>query len=836
MLPEEQKYGHYEQPAKTITLDEEGEKWFKFLFDDLSVRAKNALLTSDIKCLEDLTPWLVGTCNNFLTLRNCGKNTSAELMEMVRKLREHVNCIIQVDNDNDFILGDAYLQSNLHELLKTYADFLQSIYEATKVALGYSFRSYLDSILKFPKYSNKLVSQLVAFLNNPTEYKLAHKRRPRYAFVDDYSRYTKKLLDIYDNKMAYEVFRHKDTINLQKDQIIQHINNQNARLVHAFEMYFYEYCDNSVLNLYYLICFTDYEEAKYRNLGEDSSKQLFLQLQEIKKIIEDSVDISEPDSSIRNKHLWSSLFFEPSLTSLISDKYKQLGYFPFFLAIKLSLLSDDNVGAYIFRQCSNIYAENEMKTLSDIASTTSLSRERVRQIRSNQFRNLHDKIVKLSKSGCLENYEYNPVKDYELKNIATREEVPFNSNFIVWVICQIDNRYELIGNVGSAFFAYPSVTETLFAVPKVLSHTFDFKKFIKSIETQLQEKRYYEERIELEQYVNQLCKENTDTATFYEIVKECRNILERGFPDAIVNSQIVFQQNARKAATEIIEDILRENDAPMTVDEIAAILMQDYPELEQTSAKIRANALRNPNIVAISRTSTYTLREWAELEGKRGGTIRELAAEYLNSLSRPIAQLSDICEYIARFRTNVKESNVKANLLLEANDKYSLYFKDGLQFIGFTDWQFDDEYVKQEKRQKRLSFSERIEQLEQFIKNNGRFPYSSNVPVEEIQLSRFYRLSLTYLKDGKLSQEEASEIERITTTYGHLKTKKERVSWDEWLERFVKFITENNTLPRRSSPEYAWYEKNKASYEEGQLLQNQASAFAFLVKIIDRMA
>ena len=92
------------------------------------------------------------------------------------------------------------------------------------------------------------------------------------------------------------------------------------------------------------------------------------------------------------------------------------------------------------------------------------------------------------------------------------------------------------------------------------------------------------------------------------------------------------------------------------------------------------------------------------------------------------------------------------------------------------------------------------------------------------------------MKDGKLSQEEASEIERITTTYGHLKVKKERVSWDEWLERFVKHITENNTLPRRSSPEYAWYEENKALFDAGQLTPEQTSSFAFLNKIVNKMS
>lgn len=836
MLSEEQKYGHFEQRNKTITFSEESAKWFKLLFDELSVRAKNVLLASDIDNIEGLAPWLLGVSNNFLALRNCGKNTSVELMEFVLKLREHVDCITQIGDETDLIIGEEDMQSNLHEMLKSYADYLQSIYNATKITLSNAFRAYMDSVLKFPKHSNKLVSQLVAFLKNPIEYRMSQKRHSRYSFADDYSKYTKKLLNVYNTKMAYEVFRHKDTLELLKDQIKQQINNQNTRFVNAFEIYFYEYCHNSILNLYYLICFTDYEEAKYRNLGEKSSKQMFLQLQEIRKLIEESIDTSEPDSLIRSKHLWTSLFIEQSVTNLLSNKYKQLGYFPFFLALKLSMLSDDNADVYIFRQCSNIYVKEDMKTLSDVAKITNLSRERVRQIRLKQFRILRGKIVKLSKSQCLENYEYNPVKDYELKNIATREEVPFNSNFVVWVICQIDNRYELIGNVSSAFFAYPSASETLFAVPKVLSNKFDFKKFIKSIETQLHEKRFYEERIELEQYVSQICKESIDIDTFYEIVKECRNIMERVFPDFIINNQIVFRQNARKSATEIIEDILRENGAPMTINDIADILDRDFPETEQTLSKIRANALRNPNIIAISRTSTYTLREWAGVEGKRGGTIRELAAEYLNSLPQPIAKLSDICEYIAIFRTNVKEGNVKVNLLLEANNKYSLYLKDGIQYIGFTDGNISNEYVKQERTQGRRTFSDSIKRLEQFIIDNGRFPYSSGVDEEEARLSRFYNVSLGHLRKGTLSDEEVSEVERITVAYGHLKLKKERVSWDEWLERFVKHITENNSLPRRSSPEYAWYDENKVLFEVGQLTPEQKSSFAFLNKIVARMS
>ena len=79
---------------------------------------------------------------------------------------------------------ESYEQIDIRELFKTYADFLQSIYEATKTTLSFSFRVYLDSILKFPKFGNKLVSQLVFFLNNPTEYRNTQRRRPRQLFAD----------------------------------------------------------------------------------------------------------------------------------------------------------------------------------------------------------------------------------------------------------------------------------------------------------------------------------------------------------------------------------------------------------------------------------------------------------------------------------------------------------------------------------------------------------------------------------------------------------------------------------------------------------------------------
>lgn len=321
---------------------------------------------------------------------------------------------------------------------------------------------------------------------------------------------------------------------------------------------------------------------------------------------------------------------------------------------------------------------------------------------------------------------------------------------------------------------------------------------------------------------------------FYDILRECRQILQKGYPDNIINSQLYFPANARKAIPFIIEDILRENNRPMTADEICNILNERYPNLDQTPSKVGPNALRNPNIVAVSRSSTYALAEWNATD-KRGGTLRELAVEYLNSLLQPIAPLSDICDYISKYREDVKESSVKANLLAESNNRFSIYYKGHVLHIGYTDIDFGDEYRQVEKRQGRRPFKDSIERLEQFIKANERFPYTSGVEGEEARLSRFYSVAKGNQKKGSLEPDELAEIERIDATYGHLRVKKERITWDERLERFVKFITDNDSLPYRSSKEYAWYEENKALYDSGELDPIRRQSFSFLVKIVDRM-
>lgn len=208
-----------------------------------------------------------------------------------------------------------------------------------------------------------------------------------------------------------------------------------------------------------------------------------------------------------------------------------------------------------------------------------------------------------------------------------------------------------------------------------------------------------------------------------------------------------------------------------------------------------------------------------------GGTIRDLVQKYMNSLTEPIAPLSEIYNYVAKFRTNVKEDSVKANFLAESSNRFSIYHKDNVRYVGYTGNYYDDSFIIHDKRKGHRTFKDSIEILENFIKNNDRFPYTSGVDTEELRLSRFWNVSKSNLKKVLLSSEEVIEIKRIKQRHGKLRTKKERVSWDEHLKRFVAYITANDKLPVPSSKDYVWFIENKKLFETGNLEPDKIQAF-----------
>lgn len=633
---------------------------------------------------------------------------------------------------------------------------------------------------------------------------------------------------------ARNVFFNAEKAALAAPVIDRRLNSEHIRVYHSYQK-FLESCEGSMVDFYLTVAGQSKETVKFQGLNHKASEALLDIFTGLLSDIDSYVngDMSQPEMT------FVPILFQLKLSDEQVEKIvriaKQCGHYPVFTT--LSFLIDkwtNDRQKEIIHHLLRTFNTTQIKDLDDLAKSLGLSRERVRQLREECLDLLSKYPQRFKGMGLLDSYKYEAQSEYDFNRIREEEEVDFSNEYITICIPKIDSEFVLLGDARKAMFRTISSSSRLYLVSKRVAEIFKFDRFLESVEEMLKEKRYYPFRDDLETFIKGQIQIDMPNEDFYSIVKECRQILQKGYPNNIINSQVYFPANSRKNIPNLIEDILREYNRPMTAEEICDELNKRYSDLELIPSKIGPNALRNGNIVAVSRTSTYALAEWNYTE-KRGGTIRELAVEYLNSLIQPIAPLADICDYIAKFREGVKESSVKANLLAESSNRFTLYYKDELLYIGFSDHSFSDEFIPQEKRQGRRSFKDSIDYLEQFIKINGHFPYTSGVSEEEARLRRFYSVAKANQKKGALTEDEVARIEYIDTTYGHLNVKKERVSWDDHLERFVKYITDNESLPYPSSKDYAWYEENKALYDAGELDAAQESSFSFLVKVVSRM-
>lgn len=662
--------------------------------------------------------------------------------------------------------------------------------------------------------------------------------RKEMGIVDFYAKEIAHFCDtmrrIVNHPGTYNVFSHPERAILALPIIEERIKTEHIRVYHAYQK-FLESCHGSIVDFYLKVVGINRETVKFDGLNQSKSKELLDIFIGLLPEVDSFVRCDDSSPEMKYRPLLTKLNVPTERQDLIIEIARKSGHFPFFTLLKWDLdsLSKER-GKTIYSKALNLYYGHTVEDLNAVSVAMGLSRERVRQLREECCKfalNLPEIFNPLNLIG---DYKYDVKSDYDFNHIREEEQVEFSNEYLIICISIITPDLRIIGDVRKALINPSGASEPLYLVSRRTAEVFEYSEFVTAIENLRKEKRFYPYRDDLEPFVRGMIRKPVSDEDFYDILRECRQILQKGYPDNIINSQIYFPANARKVIPLLIEDILREFNRQMTAEEISDLLNERYPDIDQIPSKIGANALRNPNIVAVGRSSTYALTEWNATD-KRGGTIRDLAIEYLNSLIKPIAPLTDLCEYISKFREDVKESSIKANLLAETSNRFSIYYKEDVLHIGYTDVYFGEEYRRVEERQGRRPFKDSIARLEQFIKANDRFPFTSGVDGEEVRLSRFYAVSKANQRKGVLEPDELAELERIDETYGHLKVKKERISWDERLERFVKYITDNESLPYPSSKESAWYQENKALYDAGELDSAHRQSFAFLVKIVERM-
>lgn len=541
-------------------------------------------------------------------------------------------------------------------------------------------------------------------------------------------------------------------------------------------------CQSSVWSLYTLIHEPGFRVKDWKNAGRKSEKEIKRILELLSKAIEDYRSGILGDSIQReiNGHALKSSGVSAG-TDEISRLADELGYFPYFKAVDAFIDNLPDKHRTILSLTISIYNDVQLDTSrKDVGTQVGLTAERVRQLRNKILTDIltyAKSLIKHQQKGT----SLWPSHCYaatEIRTINTAEQTHFSDNFVLWMLSIIaPEKYSLLGNIEDAMYSPYGNARVVNLVPTDLTKIFDFKRFYRDFENISLSKRVDDQELELSDIVRKYFKDKI----YYEKVEEledvCKGIMLRSFDFKVLGRTVYIHKNAERNNPELVEIIIRDAGRPLTIEEIYTEFEKRYPGKTKSQVALSGAVRTNNNIRPVGRSSTFTLKEWSSGQ-ERGGTIREFAEEYLLTLPEPVAKLEDIGKYVRQFRPTSSDKSIHANLMLDGAGNYSVFIKDGGRYIGLTNFNYQSGFKRLDpgngaKRDFRVSCT----LLETFVAENGRLPFSNNVPEEEKRLNRFWKVQLSKLSKGDLQPEEAAIIESMKGRFESLKVSKKDFEW-----------------------------------------------------------
>lgn len=347
-----------------------------------------------------------------------------------------------------------------------------------------------------------------------------------------------------------------------------------------------------------------------------------------------------------------------------------------------------------FQKVFKIYNEQPPLTLDEIAKEFNISRERARQLRkicleelfSNlQFiKNIDDNLYQ--KYGIDTNQHIISVDDN--LNILLNEinNTNFSNEFISYLIyVYISDKFDLIGNIEDVlppkYFNSRNRHNwnNFYLVKKELVLEFDFISLANDISERLNERLEEMYSFSFKSYLsNFLINDNLEVLN--SIMEIAEKIVNQEFEIYIdLEDNIVFERNSIKTLPEYIFETLEEIGKPSTVEVLYEFIENKHPGISKSSEALRGSCQRSDSLIYFGRSSTYGLKKWEiEMENIKGGTIKDIIAEFLKISDTPI-HINEILNEVHKYRELTNERNIITNLKLDPSKDFIIYNQ---KFVG----------------------------------------------------------------------------------------------------------------------------------------------------------
>lgn len=642
--------------------------------ENLSLRTLNICLNQSWKCLKDILIYYF-TKRSFLEIRLCGKKSNEELEIICDKY------FYLIENKNPSLIDTQIKQ-------KGYLDETSFYDHVSRRTLNICFTNNLTTLSSIVKYFIFHKS----FLN-------LNGAGPKVNV---------ELLEIcklyklnFDELYQYFKLNESDSLDINECRI-NSISELKLKLIQAEIEYFFTNLskigfkelkkrnsgDWSLINIYKNLIKNENEYlsiVKYYkkfNLDVSNFKNVFW------SIIEKYNNNNKTEEELKYELILILIRKHFQYIPDLKIEYLTYKYNSFFSLldsfIRKYISENKNAEFILYRHCDFINPLSKV-TLEETAKTLHLTRERVRQIKNNIEVKFYRSIkgilndINIMPELC-ENSSLNINDDIITidKGLALRINSGSKTNFSQIFIEKImawtfkHSHFSLSSNIITSNISNFFSMENEYLIIAEQRNKFNYLSFLHDIKILKNSKNKIDLIYNFPEWSRKYYLSSLDPSMKDKIKAICNTLTESELNIKIVNNYFIIPRNTKKLKFEYIIEILDKENRPMELSEIFKISSILYPGLFDSISTIRGHCLKiiKSHLFYIGRQSTYGLKKWLiSNHDLKGGTIRDLAEEYLSNFDQP-QLISEVIHFIQRYRTDSSFNSIISNLRQETTKRF----------------------------------------------------------------------------------------------------------------------------------------------------------------------
>lgn len=829
-----------------------------FLQDEISVRAFNTCIDNEIETISELKQYY-NTYGSFKHFRNCGKKTDLELVTICLKyfdLEDATTNIIDIYsnqniikllsdfNEKKLLIVDNFIKINFLELSVRSSNALNRFLSgdiSTKNIVKNIFDDLYFNINRINDIGAKSIPEIGCFFK---EIK---------TFIIDLSDGSSenKIEESFDKEKSNDLVYLIEKFNRKQRQII---NNYISILTkdlsvrsHNAILKFLDGEPNLTLLNNYVFSKLIFDISSLKNIGETSVPEFNKYFCNIKNFVKEVYEKSDENEliSLEITFLLKTRFANLD-TSILLDRYNSIFSLVEILIDRNYLLKYSDT--LILKNTFKLYNNSCFLSLNEISKEVNLTRERVRQIRNSLSEKFFTKLnfLMIFDKNMLSKYRI----DYYSHSIIISEEIAslinsidntnFSKQFLTVIISVIlQDEFVIVGGIKDVLILKDSNArfrhnwKNIYLIKKVIFECFEIEKFIDDLYSRKNARNDEAYKFNFKSYLTRFLKDNGNTI-FDDILPFCEKIIFDEFNLFLsIDEEIIFERSTFKTLPEYAYEALEILGKPSHISEINEQMKILKPDYQNEIANTALN--RKHGIISFSRTSTFGLKKW-ELESNaiKGGTIRSIAEEFILKYDEPM-HISEIAEYVLKYRPESNEKSIIYNLKMEDNNRF-LFFKKsfiGLKSKIYNNYELEllDDFDKIEKK----TWNENYQQLINFIEINKRLPLSISCAAEEIKINRWLNVQRSKKNRGILEEDKIDKINHVVSNY-NVRVNKATLFKNEGYQKLAEFILKEKRLPiskkENESQLYAFFYKQRKLFESGNMDNSEETKFIEIAKLI----